>query len=496
MLTRRELSRSALALAAMRFAIVRGEAAEARPHFATDPFVLGVASGDPHSSGFVIWTRLLGAEALVKVRWEVSQDDAFRQVVRNGDVTASPDRAHAVHVELASLPPGRRFFYRFHCGDATSPTGRCATLPASPERLRIALACCQHWEQGWFSAYRDMIAQGPDALLHVGDYIYEKSFGAGPDVRKFGTSDPQTLGDYRARYALYRSDPDLAAAHAAMPFIVTWDDHEVENDYAADQGVATVDPRDFLRRRAAAYQAYFEHMPIAPWRFHPGRMKLYRKFSFGDLASLYVLDARQYRSPQACGAGGRIVTNCDEVSEENRSMLGARQEGWLAGQLGQERATWSLIGQQTLLSRLRLPQNDDAVYTDIWDGYPAARRRLVGAMQQPAVRNPVVLSGDVHSFWLNDIREDFRKPESPVVAPEIVTSCLASRNGPDDLFNSARALNSHVRYVDNAHAGYVMLDLTDRLMHADYRAVNDLTDPTSACRSLSTFEVPSRAGRT
>jgi len=490
----------ALALAAARF-VHAGAAArvrDARPRLTRDPFALGIASGDPAPDGFILWTRVLGVAEDVAVAWEVAEDERFGRIVRRGRALAASGRGGAVHVRVRGLRAGRPYFYHFHFAGVVSRTGRTATIATDPQTLRLALTSCQHWEQGWFSAYRDMIAQRPDAVLQVGDYIYEKSFGDGPNVRSFGTPEPRTLDDYRARHALYRTDRDLADAHAALPFIVSWDDHEVENDYVAGEGVATADPVAFARRRAAAYQAYFEHMPINPARLLPGgEIRLYRSFSWGRLASVHMLDTRQYRSPHPCAApeqrGGQILRGCEEVTRPGATMLGAAQERWLQSGLRDERAVWSLVTQQTLFSRLYLPQGRDAAYSDVWDGYSAARNRALDALAQPAVRNPVLLGGDVHSFWINDVKRDFERPESATVATEIVTSCLASRNGPEALFGPARSLNPHVRFLDNTHAGYVMLNITPARLAIDLRAVSSLTDPESVSRSLARYAV--EAGR-
>jgi alkaline phosphatase D len=484
---RRGLLRAAAALAATRFlGAARAAPSPVRPRH--DPFALGVASGDPGADGVVLWTRAVGLEADAAVGFEVAEDEGFRRIVRSGRALAPVARAGAVHLELAGLKPGRPYWYRFHLGDATSRVGRTATVPLRPERLRLALTSCQHWEQGWFSAYADILAQAPDLVLQVGDYIYEVSFGEGPDVRAFGAPVPTTLDDYRARHALYRTDPQLAAAHADLPFVVTWDDHEVENDYAGLAGVATADPAAFVRRRAAAYQAYFEHMPLRPSILRPdGEVRLYRRLPYGDLATLHVLDTRQYRSPHACATaeerGGQAVVDCAEALSPSRTMMGQPQEAWLASGLAGERARWSLIVQQTLFSRLFLPQGRSARYTDIWDGYEANRGRALQALRTPAVRNAVVLGGDVHSFWVNDVREDFERT-SPTIATEFVTSCLASRNGPATLFDPARTLNPHVRFLDNSHSGYILLDVARGELTGNLRAVRDLADPASPAFSL------------
>lgn len=486
MLSRRDLLGGAAALAASRFvAAGRVAAAPPPPRLTEDPFALGVASGEPARDGFVIWTRVAGLRQDAVVAWDVAADEGFRRIVRTGRAAAPVARGGAVHVRVRGLAPGRRWFYRFHLAGAVSRIGRVSTIAARPDHLRLALASCQHWEQGWFTGYRDMIAADVAAVLQVGDYIYEKSFGAGPDVRSFGAPDPVTLDDYRARHALYRSDRDLADAHAAMPFIVAFDDHEVENDYAGVHGATTADPGAFLRRRTAAYQAYFEHMPLDPAALaDDGGIRLHRRFQWGDLTTVHMLDTRQHRSAHGCATeeerGGRIVHGCTALDDPARTMLGHAQEAWLDDGLRREGARWSLVAQQTLFAPLALPQG--ARYTDIWDGYGASRARLLDALGRPSVSNALILGGDVHSFWLNDIA---RTPGGPPVATEVVTSCLASRNGPEALFAPAQSLNPHVRLLDNHHAGYVLLDLTPARVEIDVRVVESLADPDSGTRSLA-----------
>lgn len=491
---RRQLLRSAAWLAASRFLLALPARAEERPRLTADPFALGVASGEPATDGFVLWTRIAGLDRDVFPAFEIAGDEGFRRIVRQGRVRAHVARGGAVHLEIGGLEAGRRYFYRFHLAGAVSPIGRTRTIALRPQQLTLALTSCQHWEQGWFSAYADMIAQDVDAVLQVGDYIYEKSFGAGPDVRRFGSSVPDNLDAFRQRHALYRTDPDLAAAHAALPFIASSDDHEVENDYAGLQGGVTGDPAAFLRLRAAAYQAYFEHMPLRPSAFRgAGDVRLYRRFRWGDLATVHMLDTRQYRSPQPCGPDGRrgggVVTSCPGALDPAHTMLGPAQEAWLADGLARETSRWSLVTQQTLFSRLRLPAGADAFYSDIWDGYAAARDRVVMAIEAPAVRNPIILGGDVHSFWVNDVQRDFSRPGAGVVATEIVTSCLAARNGPKALFDPAPALNPHIRFLDNAHSGYTLIRIGASALTAEMRAVRSLTERGSSSFSLASFRV-------
>lgn len=499
MLGRRQLLGRAAALAAAQFLAGRVHARPAgnRVRMTADPFALGVASGEPAADGFVLWTRIAGLTEDRLVGYEVAADEGFRRIVRRGTALAPLARGGAVHLELRGLEAGRRYFYRFHFGEAVSRTGTVATIAAAPERLRLALTSCQHWEHSWFTAYRDMIASGVDAVLQVGDYIYERSFGAGPDVRTFGAPDPLTLDDYRARHALYRTDLDLAAAHAAMPFLVSWDDHEVENDYFADRAGYTGDPQAFVRRRAAAYRAYFEHMPLRPSALLPaGEVRLYRSICWGDLAATHILDTRQYRTPSACITKGEAehgpIARCSPTNDDTGSMLGHAQEAWFGRAVAARPARWSLVTQQTLFARLALPAGPESLYPQFWDGYAAARSRLLDALETAGTRNAVILGGDVHSFWINDVKRDFARPEGATAATEVVTTCLASRNGPEALFGPAPALNPHVRFRDNAHAGFVLLDIHRDRIEGRLRAVSDLADPQAVCRTLRTFAIEDR----
>ena len=497
-------SRRALIAAASSLALARTSAAqglEAARSASANPFALGVASGDPGLDGFVLWTRLTapGGQSLdapaVPVTYEIAADDGFRAVVRRGRVAASPALAHAVHVEVAGLRPGRPYWYRFHALGATSEVGRAVTTPVHAASARLAVTSCQHFELGWFGAYRDIVAAQPDLILQLGDYIYESSYAQFPKVRTFDGPEPIDLDGYRRRHALYKSDPDLRAAHRAAPWVVTWDDHEVENDYANLANLKALDPVLFARRRAAGYQAYFEHMPVRPslWT-HPGGPRLYRNLAWGDLFSLPVLDGRQYRSNQACNplrqSGNRAQVRCPDLDAPDRTMLGQAQEEWLSSNLIAETRPWTLLAQQTVMARLETPEG---VMSDQWDGYGAARDRLIADLRKPSVRNPVALSGDVHAFFVNDLKPDFQDPRAPVIGTEIVTTCLAASHAPKARFGDARGRNPHVRYAELDHAGYALLDITPGAMRIDLRAVNDQTDPASKVTSLARFAI--EAGR-
>jgi alkaline phosphatase D len=349
------------ALAALGMVAGMPRRARAAARFATDPFGLGVASGYPGAGSAVLWTRLVGEldPVPIPVRWEVAADETMRSIVAAGVQTATPQWAHSVHVEVKGLQPARRYWYRFMAGDAASPVGRLRTAPrrdAPVDGLRFAFASCQQYEQGYYGAYRHVVADDPDLIVFLGDYVYESSWGRN-HVRKHDAGEPYTLAEYRRRYARYKSDPDLQAAHAACAWLATWDDHEVDNDYADDRGSDGVTGGRFLARRAAAYRAYYEHMPL-PARMRPDGpyMRIYTQFGWGSLARFFMLDDRQYRAHKVCprkAGGSNVVSDpeCPARADPRRSMLGARQEDWLERAFAASRAGWHIVAQQTLMAR-------------------------------------------------------------------------------------------------------------------------------------------------
>jgi alkaline phosphatase D len=471
------------------------------PRFAENPFALGVASGYPRPDGMVLWTRLLGSfgPVAIPVRWEVAADEAMRRVVASGTAEAHPDWAHAVHVEPRGLEPDRWYWYRFTAGDARSTPGRTRTTPTATQaasRLRFAIASCQQYEQGWFCAYRHIVADAPDIIAFLGDYIYESSWGNN-HVRKHGTPAPRTLNEYRARHALYKSDPDLQAGHAACPWIATWDDHEVVNDYAAEHAGSDASRHSFAARRAAAYRAYYEHMPLpASMRPGAGGMRIYTQLDWGSLASFFVLDDRQYRAFQACrqpGSRGAPVVEageCGELDDPSRSMLGVDQEKWLESALRRSRSGWSLLAQQTPMAQFdQKPGPGRRAWTDGWDGYPAARKRLLEFMHSSRTRNPVVLGGDVHAFNVNDLKLDFDDPASPVVASEFVGTSITSQAWAQERLNAFLPDNLHMKLVDSRYRGYVRVEVTPRQMQTDLRAMESVTKPDAGCSTLASFVV-------
>ena len=479
-----------------RFLLSLGALAAAPAFPQAPPFALGVASGYPTPSSVVLWTRLTGASS--RVEWEVAADESMKKVVSRGSTTAEPEWANSVHVEPQGLDPDRWYWYRFSTPQAQSPIGRTRTAPADiAQRLRFAFASCQHYEQGYFAAYRHMVADDPDLIVFLGDYIYESSWGR-DHVRKHGAPEPYTLEDYRARYALYKSDPDLQAAHAACPWIVTWDDHEVDNDYADDRPEDGMDKESFLARRAAAYRAYYEHMPL-PARMRPQGpdMRVYTTLDWGSLARFYTLDARQYRSWQACPRPGRSggsntvdIDDCARLFAPGRSMLGRAQERWLENELGQSRAGWNVLAQQTPMAQFdQKPGPGRRAWTDGWDGYPAARQRLLDFVSQKKIGNPVVLGGDVHSFNANRLKADFDQPDSPTVATEFVVTSITSQAWAQERLNPYLPDNPHMLLVDSRYRGYALADVTPARMTVDLRAMENVQKKDAGCSTLATFVV-------
>lgn len=491
-LHRRDFNRAALWLALGSWAAATGARAAAPPRWRSNPFTLGVASGQPRPDSVVLWTRLapelstgLDAEltegtdpdAGFPVRYEVFSDPALRQSVRQGEAMAWPSRAFSVHVTVQGLQPGRDYWYRFQSGDAISRVGRTRTAPAPDadvRRLRIALASCQHYEQGFFAAQRDMAATELDFVLFVGDYIYE---GTSPayTVRQHGAPAPHTLAQYRARHALYKRDADLQASHAAHPWIVTLDDHEVVNDYADDREPAWTDPARFLQRRAAAYRAYFEHMPLAIGPQGPA-MRIHDRFGWGRLADLWTLDTRQYRSHHACPDPtrdvGRSVTGCAELADASRTMLGVEQERWLSAGLAEKSPRrWKLLGQTTQMCAAGIDTPEGrSHWTDGWDGYPMARQRLLQGIADAGTQDVVVLGGDVHRHVAADLRVRPNDAASPVVASEFVGGSITSRGGSPAAMARMQRDNPDVKHARGDQRGWALLDVSAGALTCEMRA--------------------------
>ena len=436
---------------------------------------------------------------------------SFIRIVQSGQAQALAELAHSVHVEVRGLAPDRWYFFRFMVGEAVSATGRTRTFPAPDAvvaRMRLAYASCQHWQHGYFSAYRHMREENLDAVLFLGDYIYE-SPNSRTAVRPVTGGWVVTLEDYRQRYALHKSDPDLQAMHQVCPWLVTWDDHEVQNDYAGLQegqsGTASV---DFAARRAAAYQAFYEHMPIrasvltqAMAGLQAGaEMRIYSRLHYGQLASFYMLDARQYKDPQACtrdGKKGSSTLNpasCADWKNPARSMLGAGQERWLDAEFGKAGRQWNVLGQQTLLGQRDFRRGPgQLLWNDGWDGYGAARTRLTHALRKNAVANPVVLGGDVHENWVGHVKADYGQATSPVVGVEFCGTSITSRSAGNEKTAERLAENPHFVFADAERKGYGVVEFTPRQLTTSLRVVDDVRRPVTALETLASFTV--QAGR-
>ncbi|MGC0332354.1 alkaline phosphatase D [Streptomyces sp. SAI-170] len=504
-LGRRRFLTATGAAAALAFAVglpAAGTAAAAEldpARITDDPFTLGVASGDPQPGSVLLWTRLapapyqpdggLPAERVL-VHWEVAHDENFRRIARRGTAFAHPEFHHTVHVEVSHLAPGRPYHYRFRTGAWTSETGRTRTAPApgdSPAALRLAAVSCQAYHDGYFTAYGHLAQEDLDAVLHLGDYLYEYAVNATGGSRAYTdrtlpahfNRETMTLEDYRLRYALYKTDPDLRAAHAAHPFVVTWDDHETENNYAGDTPENSVPPEEFLLRRASAYRAYWENQPLRrPQRPQGPDMRLYRRLHWGDLAQFDILDTRQYRSDQAYGDGARVPG--PEADDPARTMTGETQERWLLDGWRTSRALWNVVPQQVVFSQRKFDLTEPSrVSMDAWDGYRASRRRVLQGAQAAGVENLMVLTGDVHVGYGFDIKADFDDPASRTVGTEIVaTSVSSGRDGSDRPANwdTYMTANPHLRFY-NGRRGYVTVELGRELARADFRTVPYVTRP-------------------
>jgi len=475
--------------------------------FDKDPFALGVASGDPLADGVVLWTRL-APEPLtgggmgttpVDVEWLVARDDAMKAVIRSGTVSALPELAHSVHVEVGGLDPDRVYWYRFRAGGAESPIGRTRTAPAAgtvPQAIRFAFASCQNYAHGYYTAHASLAREDLYAVLFLGDYIYEGT-ARGDIVREYTKRGwSYSLADYRDRYAQYKADRDLQASHAAFPWIVTWDDHEVENNYAG--GIDKEDPRNkaALAERAAGYQAFYEHMPVRAPRPQGPDLKLYRSVGYGELATFFVLDTRQYRSPEIalCQEQDQTPSGyCPASVDPTRTMLGIDQRGWLLKGLSDSAAAWNFVAQSVRFAQQ--DSNPDATKhtfdgVDNWMGYVADRQLILDRFA--STRNPVVLSGDSHVNFVYDLKRDFGDPTSPTVGTELLGTSISSEGDPfvEQTQFTPPAKNPQLRFFDN-HRGYVRCTLDAARLSADFRAVSTVRKPTATVSTTATFVVDS-----
>ncbi|KSZ57284.1 alkaline phosphatase [Rhodococcus pyridinivorans KG-16] len=527
--SRRAVLRSSILAAGVAALASTSQHAQASPAV----FAHGVASGDPLPDAVILWTRVTpspqatpgsGAGPDVPVTWELARSSSFDAVVASGTVTASSVSDHTVKVDARGLAPGTTYFYRFRAGGAVSPTGRTFTAPspdAAVARLRFGVVSCADWEGGFFSSYRHLAARDDlDAVVHLGDYLYEYAAGKFPVAggRAVRTHEPAheivSLADYRIRHAQYKTDPNLQALHAKVPWIVIWDDHESANDAWAG-GAENHDPLvegDWASRKAASVQAYDEWMPVRP---NGGR--LYRRLRYGQLAELSMLDLRSYRSEQVLGAGR-------QVDDPGRTMTGRDQMEWLTAGLATSPTRWQLIGNSVMFSPIVLPPLDPRTTgaltelvgvpagglpfnTDQWDGYTADRRRLMDTITTAGLRNVVFLTGDIHTSWAMDVPVDAADyPGAGTVATEFVVPSVTSAN-IDELLGvpprslspaleaTATATNGHVRFVELDSHGYGVLDVTPDATQMEWFFIGERTDPNAAARRVAGYRVADGATR-
>jgi alkaline phosphatase D len=504
-LSRRNFLTATSSLAAAAVWSSRAVVAKQNVKLPDQPFQLGVASGDPSPEGFVIWTRLTPKpiegggmpQEAVEVAWHVAEDEAMKRVVAKGTTVATPQWGHSVHVEVQGLKPDRWYWYQFKAAGDTSPIGRSRTMPpldAMPAAIRFAFASCQHWEGGWFTAYDHMAKENLDLVIHLGDYIYEDK-GKDKGFRTHVGPKLTTIDDYRNRHAQYKTDPLLQAAHAAFPWLVTWDDHELEDNCAGEiSGKGT--PHDaFMQLRATAYKVYYEHMPLRRSSLPDGPlMQLYRRIAFGRLAEFDVLDTRQYRSDQPCGDGTKPP--CGGELAPEATLLGDKQEKWLLDGLARSAATWNVLAQQVMMARVdQTPGEKESYSMDQWPGYEMNRRRILKFFAERRIANPIVIAGDIHSNWANDLLINFDDLDGRAVATEFVGTSISS--GGDGTAKPAKlegilAENPFVKF-HNTQRGYVRCEVTPQQWKTDFQIVPFVTKPGAPLETAASFLV--EAGR-
>ncbi|MBY0506625.1 MAG: alkaline phosphatase D family protein [Bryobacteraceae bacterium] len=466
------------------------------PVFTADPFSAGVASGDPLPDGMILWTKLIAdprkkqswQSGSVAIYWTVASDALMRNVVAGGTAYATPDFDHALHIDVRGLAPNRWYWYQFSAPGFVSDIGRTKTAPATAiPQVNFALASCQNYEHGYYNAYRHLANEDLDFVLFLGDYIYENA-SCYCGVRRQPTTAAVTLADYRNRYALYRTDADLRRAHQMFPWIVTWDDHDVANNYAG-LTPATGANKTFAQRRAAAYQAFYEWLPIRlPAPMTSASARIYRRLDFGPMMSMYVLDCRQYRSVQACGNWDQAP--CAGMYDASRTMLGAAQEQWLTAEMAASNATWDVLASSIMLTKFdEYPGNGEIYNMDTWSGYEASRLRLLNSFAQTNTPNPVVVSGDSHASWACDLKLDFRNVNAPAVGTEFAgTSISSDGDGSDTPSDVAAQLldNPQVKFYSGKR-GYVRCAVTPDRFQADYRVVDRVTVPASFVSTKASY---------
>lgn len=501
-----------------------------------NPFTLGVASGDPLPDGVVLWTRLapdpLNGGGMpssdVKVRWEVATgrndaDGTLIGVVQQGETDAKPGLAHSVHLEVTGLNPGTHYYYRFNAGGHESIVGRTKTAPnpgATLSQVKFAVASCQSYQAGYWAPFLDIATNQDDldCVLHVGDYIYEygRWTGYSGPWRLYRTAATTDLKTYRNRHAEYKyapyephegnpgEDEGLQKAHAQHPWICTWDDHEAFNDYAG--GDLTNSQKN---RRNAAYQAYYEHMPIRPSRIKAtnwSSVQLYHDIAYGNLVRFCVLDTRQYRSKQACRTTS--LANCSNrfkstLNRKQHTILGrsGAQETWLKYALDRSSATgtiWNVLANQVRMMEYDHEKGTAESYRmEEWDGYVATRNRISRHIYERDIKNVVSVTGDLHCAFAADLKyhptdpdRSYKRTNSKTIGTELIgTSVCSDLGGWRDTYESSVGDNPHVKYLNTKEGGYLLCTLDSSALNAEYRRVIDEGAPAEDGRYSSTSPI-------
>ena len=453
------------------------------------PFYHGVASGDPLQDAVIIWTRVTPPTQVpeVAVDWSISPTRDFRITLASGRVKTDSTKDFTVKVDVTGLMAGTQYFYRFEALDQYSPVGMTKTAPETATALKLAIVSCSNYEWGYFNAYQSIADRNDlDAVLHLGDYIYEYGPGSYGDTTLNRINLPGheiiTLSDYRTRYSQYRLDENLKAAHARLPFINIWDDHEVANDsYKTGAQNHQENEGSYEIRKQAAVQAYYEWMPI---RETP---TLYRKFDFGNLAEVFMMDER---------LEGRTapVTSLEDptLADESRSMLGTAQLNWLLSGVEKSGARWKVIGNQVIYSYLNWGYEPNfTINLDSWDGYPAEQRKIADHIRQNDIQNVVFVTGDTHSAWAfevtNDPFENYNQETGAgAFAVEFGATSINSANSNervgDDLVKEHELnivnspINPHLKYANLRDHGYLVLTLTEAAATAEWNVVSTVRD--------------------
>jgi len=475
---------------------------------AAEAFPLGVASGDPQADRVMLWTRVFPADAAstetIRVAFDVATDEAFEHLAVSGVADATPQLAHSVHVDVTGLEPDTWYHYRFRAGDQTSATARTRTFPTKDndaESFNFAFASCQDFQWGHYAAWSHVAQEEElDAVVFLGDYIYEMNFGdMSPDKsgqRVWATPETSTLDQYRTRYAQAKSDTQLQAAHHRAPWIITFDDHEVSDNYAGDVGGNDVEEPRSRDRRLAAYQAWYEHTPIRlaepPEGSSPDdfdELRVNRGFRFGNLAGMFVIETRQHAAPPACrtttGYSADQGPLCSAADDPERSNLGAAQEKWLFGELDRADARWNILANPVMLADMNIGTPEaPQYYRDMWIGYPAARERLLAKIVDAKVPNPVTVTGDWHASFVLDVQQDPHGDSPTTVMPEFLVTAISSTLFPQDY----REHNPQIRYFEANH-GYAKVTVTPDALECTFCHIADVWDPESPVASRSTWRL-------